>query len=189
MKKTLLILLLGMLGTVMAFGQEYIPVNQRDMLGRKQGFWVRSLQGYCDELYYKDNLLHGICKRYFPFDKPIYLDAVGEYANGEKSDTWYIFDSQGCILRKYSNFEINTGKRLSKDGYVWQPFIQAYKVECYPTGIIRSEGMVLFEENSWIHFEYGLWKYYDEEGNLVRTKTWEYYDENGNPLNKNLKGE
>ena len=187
MERLILIILLGISGAVV-FGQETISVNQKDAWGQKQGFWLRSLDGYY-ECYYKDNLLHGICKRYFPFDNPIYLDAVGEYANGEKSDTWYIFNSQGCILCRYSNFEINAEKRISENGYVWQPFIQAYKVECYPTGIIRSEGMVLFEENSWIHFEYGLWKYYDEEGNLVRTKTWEYYDENGNPLNKNLKGE
>ena len=42
----------------------------------------------------------------------------------------------------------------------------------YPNGNIEKEGMLLCTEGPWMDdsVEYGEWKYYDENGNLIKTK-------------------
>ena len=171
--------------------QEYIPVNQKDIFGQKQGFWVESIiEGDRWEYYYKNDTFYGICKTYYGDRQN--LSWVGEFENGIDADTWYVFNDQGCISFKCSDFKANKGKRIAYDsGRIVRLPYQAYYTGYYPTGIIKQEGLILYdlEETFFNSIEYGLWKYYDEGGNPVRTKTWEYYDENGNPLNKNLKDE
>ena len=43
----------------------------------------------------------------------------------------------------------------------------------YPSGAVKSEGYMVCDEDFMVDFwEIGEWKYYDESGNLIKTKDY-----------------
>lgn len=165
MKRVLIVLLV--FSSFSVLGQN--KINQVDSNGKKQGYWIED-NGY-KECYYKNNLLHGFCKTYSKINHT--LDALGEFDNGNYSGIWYFFDEKkGFIIGKFFDIEKNTDIIIVlDDGHTKEkPIYKAYNINYYPSGIIKEEGQILYDDSFEIdYYEYGLWKYYDEKGNLIKT--------------------
>ena len=174
MKRIFLILLLGAAGMA-SFGKGFIPVNQRNAAGQKQGFWVED-NGY-RECYYRDGLLHGVCKVYSKQSRTGILPrilAVGEFDRGNHAGTWYVFDQfYGLASHKINKI------RLLPDGKGYCASITFY----YPSGRIRAKATIFYPKGIMNCYEYDLWAYQKKKKKLVQTKDWQYYDENGNLIN------
>jgi hypothetical protein len=56
-------------------------------------------------------------------------------------------------------------------GLTKTPIRQAYMIEYYPTGVIKKEGIILYDSSMEVDFyEYGSWKFYNEKGELIKVE-------------------
>lgn len=143
-------------------------INSVDNAGQKIGLWVEN-DGLI-EAYYRDGELEGIFKSYYR--KNGKLGVFGEYTNGDRTGTWYYFNETGqiymieCEISKNVNLQV-----LRDDGELITPEFKSFLSFYYPNGNIKEEGVVLFDEDIEIDFfKYGTWKYYDQEGNLLKVE-------------------
>lgn len=62
------------------------------------------------------------------------------------------------------------------DGKKYIPDYKCYTITYYPNGNIQNEGTLLWSEGeapeSDFSVEYGEWKYYDENGKLIKTRNF-----------------
>lgn len=166
MKKEILLILFTTV-CYLSMGQ---IVNQIDKNGKKQGLWIED--DGLTEGYYKDDLPNGIFRYYHKKNHTLY--SFGEFEQGEEIGNWYYFNETGAIICKISDIKNNENKIIILDDGVTKkkPLKESYAIFYYPSGSIKSEGVVLydedFEEN---HYKYGLWEYYDEKGVLTKTES------------------
>ena len=154
------------------FVQEY---NLRDSNGLKEGIWVNEYPAERVETNYYNGKRHGVCVAYSR--KSNKISSIGEYRNNAMSGTWYMFDDYGILLYKVEDIVENKDYYSFADGtryYGGKPKHKAHCVNYYPNGNVESEGAILFSDS----FEsessqYGMWKYYDEKGNLIKTEVIE----------------
>jgi len=141
--------------------------NLTDKQGRKQGLWIEN-KGYT-EVYYKNNLKDGIYKSYSRMNGTLY--AFGEFKDGIQSGKWYFFNESGHLLYTEENISENTKySRKQTDGSLYKPKFISYVKDFYPNGILKGEGPVVYDESVEIdYYKIGIWKYFDEKGNLVKT--------------------
>lgn len=162
-----LFLLLGIL--LSASGQN--EINKTDEGGLRQGRWIIQTINSRIECSYLDNLLHGVYISYSIVSGKLY--SIGEFNHGEYSGTWYFFDDDGALLSKVENIQKNDSIVIKSKKIYFSgdfPDFLATLVLFYPSGMIKSKGMILysgsFEED---YLEYGEWMYFDEKGNTVKT--------------------
>jgi antitoxin component YwqK of YwqJK toxin-antitoxin module len=142
--------------------------NNVDSLGRKQGLWIER-KGQA-EAYYKDDLRNGVFKAYNR--KNGKLSGFGEYKEGVKSGIWYYFDNSSYLILIESNIRKNERlTRIRDDAKAIKPINISYAKFYYPSGTIKKEGLVLYDEDIEIdYYKTGQWKYYTENGKLLEVK-------------------
>ena len=172
--KILILTLIGLAINIQTFAQikDASKINQFNEKGQKDGFWVDTVSNYeYYQSYYKDGILSGIHKEY---NIDGILQVLGEFKDGEFSGTWYYFENDGRIWMIFRDFEKNDYPISDYDGKTYIPDYKCYLTGYHPNGRIESEGIVLWsgDDNpvSDTSIEYGEWKYYDEQGNLIKTK-------------------
>ncbi|HHT51661.1 MAG TPA: hypothetical protein GX007_00560 [Bacteroidales bacterium] len=144
-------------------------INFTDENGKKQGFWIEDNE--C--AYYVDDVLHGLSISYFKKNHNLFR--IGEFENGEYAGTWMFFDEKvGYLSCKIFDIKLNDGKKVLIDKYrglTKTPIRQAYMIEYYPTGVIKKEGIILYDSSMEVDFyEYGSWKFYNEKGELIKVE-------------------
>lgn len=97
--------------------------------------------------------------------------------NDTITGTWYHFGDYGHLMMTFSEFTKNihsiiTGNNKGK----YTPDYKCYMTSYYPNGRKKEEGLLLWNEGespeSDFSVEYGEWKYYDENGNLIEVKVF-----------------
>jgi len=146
-------------------------VNQLNSKGQKEGFWKENLDYQITETYYHNGVKSGIFKA---FSKNKELSCLGEYHNGEITGIWYYFGDYGHIMMIQKNFQKNTYQTPAEHHAQGICPYRCYCVGYYPNGNKESEGILLWNisPESDFTFEYGEWKYYDENGKLTKTKVF-----------------
>jgi len=146
--------------------------NKTDNNGKKQGLWVEEIGETRIERYYKDGIRSGIYRQFFAGN----LSILGEYTNDKESGIWYYYDL-GRLTMTFENYAQNYDtitREWDKKRYV--PDYKCYYKAYYPNGNIKEEGWVLWNEGespeSDLSIEYGTWKYYNEKGELTKTKEY-----------------
>ena len=145
-------------------------INLYNDKGEKNGFWREQVGGWIYEEYYKNGVKDGVYRMY---NSKKELSFFGSYENGNMSGIWYYFGNYGHLEADAKDFAINTIRISYNSGQTW--WLHKYKCHYrsyYPNGNIEKEGMLLCTEGPWMDdsVEYGEWKYYDENGNLIKTK-------------------
>ena len=145
-------------------------INLYNDKGEKNGFWREQNNYRITELYYQNGIEDGLCRIYNIKGK---LQYMGYYKKGEMSDIWYDFGDYGHLLSICKDFADNAIRISYNGGQTW--WLHKYKCyyrSYYPNGNIEKEGMLLWTESPLMDdsVEYGEWKYYDENGNLIKTK-------------------
>lgn len=149
--------------------------NQTDESGLRTGIWVEE-DYYKTFDTYKNGVLNGISLTINPKTNKPYV--ICEFSNGEYSGTWYAFDDDGRLIYMLTDFKKNTLPAASihgvqrVNGDIFEN--QCYSISFYKNGNKESEGILQFDDapDSDFSFEYGLWKYYDENGCLIKTKMY-----------------
>jgi len=147
--------------------------NKIDANGKKQGLWREPEGNGYTEIYYKDGLAHGVYKTY---DYPTNLRELGELKEGEYTGNLYFFgDGRGQIPSAVSgimrNIEKNTDIIIKCPDREIKFKYKTYSEEYHPTsGVLLSEGVELFDHFHENVFRYGTWKFYNEKGELIKTK-------------------
>jgi antitoxin component YwqK of YwqJK toxin-antitoxin module len=147
-------------------------INQFNDKGQKEGFWKEVSGNVKLESYYLNGKKSGIFKS---FSQTGNLNAIGEYNNDEISGTWYYFGDCGHLMMIQKDFEKNSYAIPLEHRVQGVVPNKCYCTEFYPNGMKKSEGVLLWDENpeSDFTFEYGEWKYYNESGELIKTKLFE----------------
>lgn len=144
-------------------------INQFNDKGQKEGYWTEDRDFDTIELYYRNGQKSGVFKSY---SKKGTLLSFGEYIDGKITGTWYYFGDKGHLMMIQKNFNINTDTVIidNKKKYLY-PY-KCYTISYYPSGIIKEEGILLWNDDPIMDDsrEYGEWKYYNEKGELIRTK-------------------
>jgi hypothetical protein len=177
MKTKLLVLLMlsCLLFHPVAFAQKGYAdkVNQVNEKGQKEGLWKEDFNKYWrTETYYHKGKKNGLYKMFSTVRNE--LETFGEYRSDTITGTWYYFGDYGHLIMIQKNFQNNTHQIPAEhhaQGFC--PYC-CYSIAYYPNGNKKSEGILLWDEapESDFTFEYGEWKYYDENGNLTKTKVF-----------------
>lgn len=148
-------------------------INQYNSKGQKEGYWIEDRGFDRIETYYCNGKKSGLFKSYTKDNIPT-LKFFGAYHNDKVTGKWYYFDEWGRLLFTESNITPNrdTVTLYGERKYVYRN--KSYTTDYYPSGQIKREGIVLWDDEGDIEsgnfHEYGEWKYYDEDGNLIETK-------------------
>lgn len=147
-------------------------INQINNKGDKVEFWVDSTRYRKSEMYYKDGRLSGIYKEYNCKGR---LLTFGEYKDDRRSGIWYFFDETGILKMLFKDFSKNTYSIITEgDKKTITPDYKCYSISYYSNGNIENEGLLLWSEGeapeSDFSNEYGVWKYYNRNGELTQTK-------------------
>lgn len=147
-------------------------VNQLNIDGRKEGLWTKEDKGHKYFMYYSAGTLNG--PYYIVNTAKNVLSGFGEYLNGEYSGTWYSFGDYGHLMMMQYNFEKNEKPIPSEHHSRGTCPFRCYSINYYPNGNKKSEGILLWDEDpeSDSTFEYGEWRYYDENQNLIKIKVF-----------------
>ena len=142
-------------------------VSQLDSTGKKTGLWIEDYKPIRVFAYYKNGLREGICQVIQQSTGDLY--SIGEFKEGIKTGTWYHFNNN-FLLSKVYNIESNSQYKRVDGGTIIFPTHTATVIKYHPNGVIRSEGRILFNEDYEAESDdYGIWKYYDEQGVLINT--------------------
>jgi hypothetical protein len=152
--------------------------NQTDAQGRKQGLW-REVEKYeYTEFYYKDGLKHGVY-RVYRLKYPHTLTELGEFKEGEWTGNLYsfgvagekkgerVFSELAYILRNIEKVNTIVKCPNREIGFRFRAYMENY----HRFGVLKSEGIILFDESFHTDdFRYSTWKFYNEEGKLIKTE-------------------
>ena len=151
-------------------------VNRYNHNEQKEGLWKENTSKYWrTETYYQNGKKNGIYKKFSTRRNE--LELFGEYRNDTITGTWYHFGDYGHLMMTFSEFTKNihsiiTGNNKGK----YTPDYKCYMTSYYPNGRKKEEGLLLWNEGespeSDFSVEYGEWKYYDENGNLIEVKVF-----------------
>ncbi len=142
--------------------------NLKNAQGKKYGLWIEAKGN--TEIYYKNNLRDGLYKMYNRKNGKVLC--LGEFKEGNKSGKWFFFNESSHLLFTEENIKENKEyTKTGDDGVKVTPKFTSYVKNYYLNGMIKEEGQVLYDEDIEIDFyKTGIWRYYDNEGNLKETK-------------------
>jgi antitoxin component YwqK of YwqJK toxin-antitoxin module len=140
--------------------------NVTDSLGRKQGLWIEG----SIYTYYKDNQRDGIQVNYG--SNNFTVTAIGEFSKGDPIGKVYFFDDTGHLQYTVENIGKNTRfTSIRYDSVKVIPKFSGYLKDYFPNGYVEVEGLILFDDDFEQDFDkYGIWKYYDKKGKLIKTE-------------------
>lgn len=155
------------------FGQE---VNLYNSIGQKEGLWEESnLSGCVSYITYHNGKRNGLS-----FMRNLSTNTISwiEYSeNGELKTLIRLSDGtdstllypEGSVLSVHFG-SINTEYCANnQDGTSYKPYYKAYSVFFYPDSRVKAAGYLVWDKDD--AFEdsrrYGVWKHFDEEGEMV----------------------
>jgi antitoxin component YwqK of YwqJK toxin-antitoxin module len=142
--------------------------NQMDSQGNKNGLWVEKYTGGFFLIYYRNNKREGVFRQYSYGNG---LSSLGEYSNGIPCGKWYYFGGNCELGFTEENIKLIDTTLITNENMKANFNMKSYFKSYYPNGIIKSEGQILYNDTPEIDFyKIGTWKYYDEKGNLIKTK-------------------
>lgn len=142
--------------------------NQMDSQGNKNGLWVEKFTGGFYLRYYRNNKRDGVSIQYFYNSG---LSAFGEYCNGIPCGKIYYFGDNCELQFSEEDIKLIDTTLITNENIKATFIMKSYCKDYYPNGIIKSEGQMLYNLSPEIDFyKIGTWKYYDEKGNLIKTK-------------------
>lgn len=172
--KLFIMILTGLVLHINIFAQKGYAekINQYNEKGQKDGFWIDTVHNVVFERYYKDGIESGVFKQYNQNGK---LLIFGEYRNGQMYGTWFYFGNTGHLIMVFKDFAKNTYSVVNEGNEKKHiPDYKCYSISYYSNGNIKDEGVILWNEGespeSDFTFEYGEWKYYNDTGELIKTK-------------------
>ncbi|MCI1682499.1 MAG: hypothetical protein LKI39_08085 [Bacteroides sp.] len=159
---------------IIAQSESTKEINQYNKKGQKEGLWKDTINNRLRETYFKNGIKSGIYKQY-NLKKELLI--FGEYCKGKMCGTWYFFGNTGHIWTIFKDFTKNTYSIINEgDKKKYIPDYKCYSISYYPNGNIRDEGTLLWSEGespeSDSSVEYGEWKYYNNTGKLIKTRTF-----------------
>lgn len=144
-------------------------INKTDENGLKQGKWIDTTQRSLIHKNYLNDKLDG---EYIELWKPSKLTKVsGQYKDDEKVGTWKYYSKGGKLTFELTQIARNDSIVIKRYSSRYKPKMISYvKVYDHQEGYLHSEGYLLYEESfdGDESIEYGTWKYYDKDGNLLR---------------------
>lgn len=137
-------------------------INRVDHLGRKQGPWVhryetvRGEPGYEEEGWYENNRKEGDWRLF---------NLVGDLV-GAENYKWGLKDGIARYFSKHGELRLEQSwKALNPDKpYDTIDVEDPEKLDTYKQVIIKNEGAAI---------KHGIWKYYNEEGIVIRSERYE----------------
>jgi len=143
-------------------------INQFNAKRQKEGLWVEDAKYFTYYTNFRNGKSNGV---FYSINKSNNsLSQFGELTNGEYSGTFYMFSDYGQVEYICKNFAPNKDS-ISLSTII--PDTKCYCINYYPNGSIESEGTLLFSDSPVVDsFEYGEWKYYNEDGTLKETKVF-----------------
>ena len=143
--------------------------NRYDDNGNKTGLWIEEDEYNQTKIgHYINGELNGMVVYYY-YGR---LDAIFNYSNGIPSGHWYYFGDLSDLIGERIDIIPNSEIQLKfPHSGVIIPDSKCYSIEYYPNGIIAAEGIGLFcgfGEADGDFWEYGEWKYYNEDGSLKK---------------------
>lgn len=150
-------------------------LNQYNTDGEKIGLWITDNEaGYRNIAYYRNGKNHGISVYYDL--RSGYLSLFAEFTDGAPSGHWFEFGYYGQLIGERYDFKNNDIILHLSSGDIC-PATYCYSVYYYDNGVIQQEGEELFFDLGEIdYWEYGLQKYYNEDGTLKEKR---YYSSDG----------
>lgn len=157
----------------LTFSQPTVNVNLLDDEGKKDGLWIDT-EYRVEYTYYSHGVEHGMTWGYHTDTSQLFF--IGEMAHGEMTGTWLYFYDDGHLWIRHDDFnDSNTLiPKVHRYAIKYAPH-NCHSISYHSNGRIKSEGRRFFFDSPLMDDsgEYGLWKYYDEEGNLVKTVLFE----------------
>ena len=149
-----------------------VEFNQFNENGVRKGLWIENKGQRTEFKYYKNGILDGPC--WIMSSNDNHVLAIGRFENSKYAGVWYNFDDEGHLLSVQKNFKetiIQIPSKHKANGFCSN---LCYCIHYYSNGFIKSEGLLLWNvsPDSDFTFEYGEWKYYNDDGTLMYTKNW-----------------
>jgi antitoxin component YwqK of YwqJK toxin-antitoxin module len=143
-------------------------VNQLNNEGKKVGLWIEDKD--LTYVYYKNGLRNGLYIHYNQKNGKVHR--IGEYREGLHTGKWFYFNEEGFLLFTEENIKQNVNiSRIRDDGVKIIPKYTSYVIDYYRNGVVKEEGQVLYSEDIQVdYYKTGIWKYYNEEGELIEEK-------------------
>lgn len=141
----------------------------------KNGFWIENLtEEVVKYTYYENGVEHGVFRLYNSYTQQLFL--IGELYYGKMVGTWFFFDDDNHLRFRFDDFN-NIDTEIPCQ-YLFSVKTAPYNCHCityYSNGQKESEGRMCFFTDPMIDdsMEYGLWLYYDEGGNLIKSIVYE----------------
>ncbi len=158
----------------LSFSQPTANVNLLDDEGKKDGLWIDT-EYRVRYIYYSHGVEHGLMWGYYR-QNPSQLFFIGEMDHGEMTGTWLYFYDDGHLSFRLDDFNNSNTliPKVHRYAIKYAPH-NCYCIDYHSNGRIKAEGRWFFFDSPELDDtgEYGLWKYYDEEGNLVKTVLFE----------------
>ena len=158
-----------------AYSEDSIPnTNLLDENGKRNGLWIEHFACSVRYNYYQHGIQDGTVWGYNTCTG--HLEYIGEINNDKMVGSWYYFDDNSHLLFKFNDF---------KDTATLIPSVHHFAITCAPhncycvdyhgNGRIKAEGRWFFFTSPEMDDtgEYGVWKYFDEDGNLTKTVLYE----------------
>lgn len=190
-------------------GVKYIPVNQFNELGNKNGLWVSDVTTPVEQLvqitHYVNGMEHGIQYTYTAFPEKNSLGemkfsydifTIGQFCNGNPYGYWQVFGSDGKIYLTMSNVsQTNNYRQIAQyhfhNGEVIEQYIACYE---YTKSFIPYNDILeadiserFIESNNLIKFEgtvllpyWDIWSEYTEDVAFVVSPFVIYGYDSGN---------
>ena len=152
-------------------------INQYDDNGQKKGFWRYTFWDSVDELYYNNGLRVGVFRSYECHNEdntPPFLSLLSVLKDDYEVSEYH-FGEEGHLLYFLKDFKENTYPMPIERELSCYPEYQCYCVKYHLNGFKESEGILICnyyysDSEEDILYEYGEWKYYSDNGELIKTK-------------------
>lgn len=133
-------------------------INNLNTNHEKCGRWIECNNDQIVDTYYK----HGSRDGKFLCLWKMSLYCIGEYELGKEVGTWLFYDNDTlkyiCDNFQHGNFPMGTSKKF-------------HSIFFYPNGTKKAEGGFYSEESIETDaIEYGIWHYYNTDGDLISEK-------------------
>lgn len=141
--------------------------NQYDAHGKKDGLWIEKSE-WSFYSSYKNGELNGLT---FNIGPKRTISGFAVYKDNQPVGTFVECDDFGRLLYIVLECGKNTSYSITdEEGKRYIPDYKGYFIGYYADGLIESEGILVWDKEDELQTDsinYGVWKYYDRNGNVT----------------------